>query len=155
MNDWRVRGAALAAALVTTRMLIDLGVEASPDAGIVLRYTGLIAIVAIAVAWGFLDGQRDRRRNPDPDRGADLTIVWLAAAAAAGVGAAVVAWLLGVLSPLDLGGNSLLFELTSGAAWSMLLVFASALAGSTAGARVAGTSQGARSPEVTVSAPSG
>jgi hypothetical protein len=80
-----------------------------------------------------VDGRRDRARNPDPEHGADLTMTWLVAGLLAGLVAGVAVWSLGRLSTLDLGNNSMLFELTSGAAWSMLLVLVAATAGITIG----------------------
>ena len=88
-----------------------------------------------AGAYGALDGNRDRRANIDPEHGADLTIRWLAAGFCAGVVAGCLASLLSTITPVDLGHNSLFFEVTSGAAWTMLLVFVSSAIGIALGRR--------------------
>jgi hypothetical protein len=128
MNSWIVRGTALAGVLVAVRLTLDLTMDQWPAQQAMLRYTGLTCVIAAAAAWGFVDGRSSRLRNPDhPERGPDLTMIWLAAGAFAGVVA-------GAVASLGLGDNSLLFELTSGAAWSMLLVFIAAMLGRVVGA---------------------
>ena len=59
-------------------------------------------------------------------------------AAVAGIVAAVAAWLVDRLPRFDLDDNTVFFELTSGAAWTLLLVFISAMAGVGIGRLVAG-----------------
>lgn len=148
MNSWMVRGIATAGLLIFVRVALDVGMDQWPVQESLLRYAGLICVLGAAATWGFVDGRRSRLQNPDhPERGADLTMIWLAAGAFAGVVTGVATWLLGhILGSLGLGDNSLLFELTSGAAWSMLLVFVAAMIGTVVGAFVADRVRSAQIP---------
>uniref|UniRef100_UPI0024539C8E B-4DMT family transporter n=1 Tax=Nocardia wallacei TaxID=480035 RepID=UPI0024539C8E len=87
-------------------------------------------LTAAVGAGGLLDGRGDRRANPDPERGgADLTMLWLKAGIAGGLGAGVVAWVLDFLPRFDLGDNGLGFELTAGASFIILLIFVPGMVG--------------------------
>ncbi len=132
-QSWRFRGLGMGVVLVAARIALSLAIEHRPLHATALRFGTLATVVALAIAWSTLDGRRDRARNPDPEHGADLTMTWLIAGLLAGLVAGVVAWGVGRLFELDLGNNSMLFELTSGAAWSMLLVLIAATIGVTAG----------------------
>ena len=72
--------------------------------------------------WGLLDGRADARANPDPDRRADLAMMWLLAGLVAGVVSGAVAWLVSLLYR-GLYVGALINEITTFAAFTALLVF--------------------------------
>ncbi|MFB8007284.1 B-4DMT family transporter [Nocardia sp. NPDC056000] len=129
MNAWVLRAVGLGALTVVLRTLLGFAMVNWPTNGSWMRILCLIVLVAIVVAWGVVDGRHDRRANPDPDRGADLTMRWLKAALAGGLGAGLVAWLLDFLPKFDLGDNGLLFEISSGASFIILIIFIPAMIG--------------------------
>ena len=136
-QSWLLRGLALAGVLVVVRIVMGALVEASPEHGTAVRMVGLLVVVGVSATWGFVDGKRDRRNHPDPDHGGtDLVMMWMFAAIVAGLSAGLVCWILGKLG-LNMGDNSLFFELVSGASWSLLLVLVGALAGKVLGAKTA------------------
>ena len=137
LNSWLVRGLGLALAHVAVRVLLGFLVIAFPFQGTALRWGMLVVVIACALAWGIVDGRADRKVHRDTEHGSDLTILWLKAAFAGGVIAGVIAWLLDFVTAIELGGKSLIFELTSGAAWTVLLIFGPALAGISIGRRLA------------------
>ncbi len=124
-----LRGMGMGAVLVAARIGLSSAIEQWPLHATGLRFTALAIVVALAAAWGTLDGRRDRARNPDPEHSDDLTMRWLTAGLLAGLFAGLAVWMVGRLSTFDLGNNSMLFEITSGAGWSMLLVLVAATAG--------------------------
>src|SRR5690606_32203708 len=68
-----------------------------------------------------------------PDEGDDLTMRWLAAGAVTGLVGGVLTWLVDAITPIPVGVTSLFFEITSGAAFTVLLVFLPAMAAVTLG----------------------
>lgn len=88
-----------------------------------MRWFSLILVILAAFLWGALDGLRDRRAHPDPDDRADLTMMWLKAAFVAGILAGAASWLVGILFDIAITNGGLFFEVTSGAAFTVLLVF--------------------------------
>jgi hypothetical protein len=78
--------------------------------------------------WGWIDGRRDARANPDPDRRGDLAMTWLLAGLFAGVVSGAVAWFIGLFYE-NLYVEALLNEITTFAAFTALLTFLSAIAG--------------------------
>ncbi|RMI30635.1 B-4DMT family transporter [Nocardia stercoris] len=138
MNAWLVRGAGLGALTVALRVVLGFGMIHYPTHGSLMRVSCLIVLVGAVVAWGVLDGLADRRRQPDPDRpGTDLLMRWLRAAVVGGLGSGLVAWLLGFIPALSLGGNPLLFELTAGASFIVLLIFIPGMIGTAVGHKLA------------------
>ncbi|RDI50677.1 B-4DMT family transporter [Nocardia mexicana] len=130
MNAWVLRAVALGALTVVLRTVLGFGMIYWPTHGSWMRILCLIVLIAAVVTWGLLDGRGDRRKNPDPERGgADLTMLWLKAGVAGGLGAGVVAWVLDFLPKFDLGDNGLGFELTAGASFIILLIFVPGMAG--------------------------
>ncbi|PTR27711.1 hypothetical protein C8K36_104335 [Rhodococcus sp. OK519] len=123
MNGWVVRGLGLALVYVVVRTFLGAAVTEWPQQGSILRWFSLIVVILAAFLWGALDGIRDRRANPDPDDSADLTMRWLAAAAVAGVLAGALSWLVGMIFDIAVANGSLFFEVTSGAAFTILLIF--------------------------------
>ncbi|WP_280379352.1 B-4DMT family transporter [Nocardia wallacei] len=130
MNAWVLRAAALGVLTVVLRTVLGFGMIYWPTHGSWMRILCLIVLIAAVVDWGLLDGRSDRRANPDPDRGgADLTMRWLKAGIAGGLGSGVVAWVLDYLPKFDLGDNGLAFELTAGASFIILLIFVPGMVG--------------------------
>ncbi|PSR69850.1 hypothetical protein C8258_01935 [Nocardia sp. MDA0666] len=130
MNSWVLRAIVLGALTVVLRTLLGFGMIYSPTNGSWMRILCLIVLVVAGVAWGLIDGRSDRRANPDPERGgADLTMRWLKAGVVGGVGSGLVAWLLDFVPKFDLGDNGLLFELTAGASFIVLMIFIPAMVG--------------------------
>lgn len=130
MNAWVLRAVVLGALTVVLRTVLGFGMIYWPTQGSWMRLLCLIVLVATGVVWGLADGRDDRRANPDPERGgADLTMRWLKAAIAGGLGSSVVAWLLDFVPKFDLGDNGLGFEITAGAAFILLMIFVPAMIG--------------------------
>lgn len=129
MIGWLVRATVLGALVVCLRAALGFAMVYWPTQGSWLRPLCLLVLLAAVVFWGVLDGRKDRACHPDPEHGSDLTILWLKTAVAAGLGSGAVSWLLDWLPRFDLGDNALLFELTAGASFIVLLVFIPALIG--------------------------
>jgi hypothetical protein len=122
MTKWMVRGLVFAAAMVVLRLFQGALINAfQQQAGLISVVLILLFIVAV-MAWGMIDGRADARANPDPDRRADLAMIWLIAGLIAGVLSGAVAWLVSLLyRGLYVGG--LINEITTFAAFTALLVF--------------------------------
>jgi uncharacterized membrane protein YfcA len=132
MNKWLLRGLVFATAMVIVRLLQGVLINASPRNAIWFSVT-LVAVFTIAVfIWGFIDGNRDARRNPDPDRRADLAMTWLLAGLFAGIVSGAVSWIIGLFYK-NIYVEALLNELTTFAAFTALLMFIAAVAGVTLG----------------------
>ncbi|MGW0176016.1 B-4DMT family transporter [Rhodococcus sp. NPDC003322] len=127
MNPWIVRGLGMAFVHVVTRVVLGIAITAWPLHGSLMRWLGIIVVVLAALVWAGIDGIRDARAHPAEGDEADLTMRWLKAAAVAGLLSGAVCWLVGAVSDIALGENSLFFELTSGAAFTLLLVFVPAM----------------------------
>ncbi|MCX4091187.1 B-4DMT family transporter [Nocardia sp. alder85J] len=130
MSAWVLRATAFGVLVVALRTLLGFAMIHWPTQGSWLRILCLAVILVSVAAWGLADGRNDRQANPDPERGgADLTVRWLKAGVAGGLGSGLVAWVVDLLPKMDLGGNSLVFELTAGASFIVLLIFVPAMAG--------------------------
>ncbi|MFD7843169.1 B-4DMT family transporter [Nocardia sp. NPDC059764] len=129
MNAWVLRAVGLGALTVVLETLLGVGMRYWPTAGVWMRILSLIVLVGAVVMWGLLDGRSDRQANPDPEHGTDLTMRWLKAALAAGVGSQLVAWILDFIPGFDLGDQGLVFNVTSAAAFIVLLIFIPAMLG--------------------------
>jgi hypothetical protein len=138
MNAWVLRGLVLAAVQVVIRTLLGFAIAQWPLQGSFLRWGMFLLVVIAALAWGFVDGRSDREAHPDPDDGDDLTMLWLKAGLLGAVVAGAVAWVVGKLPHFDLGDQGIFFELTSGAAWTTLLIFVPAMIGIAIGWYVVG-----------------
>ncbi|WP_305094907.1 B-4DMT family transporter [Prescottella sp. R16] len=138
MNGWVVRGLGLALVHVVVRTFLGAAVTQWPEQGSVMRWFSLVVVILAAFLWGAFDGIRDRRAHSDPDDGVDLTMPWLKAAFVAGILAGVGSWLVGTIFDIAVTSNGLFFELTSGAAFTVLLVFVPAMIGTALGRFVAG-----------------
>ncbi|MGC2656055.1 MAG: B-4DMT family transporter [Mycobacterium sp.] len=122
MAKWMVRGLVFAAAMVVVRLVQGVLINAFQTmAGLISVALILLFLIAVMV-WGLIDGRADARENPDPDRRADLAMVWLVAGLVAGVVSGAVSWLVSLLyRGLYVGG--LINEITTFAAFTALLVF--------------------------------
>ena len=123
MTGWAVRGIGMALINVVARLLLGAAVSMWPLSGSALRWVAYALVVLVIAVWAGIDGIRDRRRNPDPDKGEDLTMVWLKAAVVGGLLAGSISWIIDFFVDFSLGQNGLIFELTSGAAFTILTVF--------------------------------
>ncbi|MBY3985156.1 B-4DMT family transporter [Rhodococcus fascians] len=123
MTGWAVRGIGMALINVVARLLLGAAVSMWPLSGSALRWVAYALVVLVIAVWAGIDGIRDRRRNPDPDKGEDLTMVWLKAAVVGGLLAGLISWIIDFFVDFSLGQNGLIFELTSGAAFTILTVF--------------------------------
>lgn len=145
MNGWVIRGLGLALVHAVVRTFLGAAVTQWPEQGSILRWFSLIVVILAAFLWGAFDGIRDRRAHPDPDDSADLTMMWLKAAFVAGILAGAVSWFVGVVFDIAVTNGSLFFEVTSGAAFTVLLVFVPASIAVALGRFLAGReSKGAR-----------
>ncbi|TSD94632.1 hypothetical protein FOS14_20200 [Skermania sp. ID1734] len=128
MNLWLLRGLCLAAVHVVVRVIVGLLIIKWPLHGDVVRWVSLVVVLAIALIWGLFDGRRDRRANPEAEDGADLTMLWLKAGIVGALVAGIVCWILDLVG-IDVSSNGLFFEITSGAAWTTLIIFVPAMLG--------------------------
>lgn len=133
MKPWLLRGLGLALVHVVVRVLLGAALIQWPLQGSVLRWLAFTVVVLAALVWAGIDGIRDRRAHPDPDLREDLTMRWLAAGAVTGLAGGVLTWLVDAVTPIPVGVTSLFFEVSSGAAFTVLLVFLPAMAAVTAG----------------------
>ncbi|MFI6866408.1 B-4DMT family transporter [Nocardia sp. NPDC050406] len=129
MNAWVLRAVGLGALTVVLRTVLGFAMVDWPTQGSWMRPLGLLVLVAAVVAWGVLDGRADERSGAN----ADLTMRWLKAGLAGGIGAGAVAWILDFLPKFDLGDNGFLFEITAGASFIVLLIFIPGVIGVTVG----------------------
>ncbi|WP_084530360.1 B-4DMT family transporter [Nocardia miyunensis] len=128
MNALLTRALGLALVHLLARALLGFAVLFWTDRTSPARTAALVLVVACSMSWGFADGRRDRLRHGDRSE-ADFPILWLRAAVLGGLVASVATWIAGLLPYLSLGRNSLLFELTAGAAWIVLLIYVPAMVG--------------------------
>jgi membrane protein required for beta-lactamase induction len=134
MSKWFLRGLVFAALMVVIRLIQGVLINAfEAQAGLISLILMILFVIAVMV-WGHSDGRADARANPDPDRREDLAMTWLGAGLVAGVLSGVVSWLIALVDKA-LYVSTLLNELTSFAAFTALLVFASAVAAVTLGRR--------------------
>lgn len=138
MTGWVVRGVGMALVHVVARVLLALAVSSWPSQGSVLRMITLVAVVLIAFVWGGIDGISSHRRGEDGDNRTDFTMLWLKASIVAGLLAGLVSWLFTAVANIAVSSNTIFFELTSGAAFTILLVFVPAVIAVTIGRWLAG-----------------
>lgn len=133
MNAWLVRGLGMALIHVVIRAALGAAIAQWPLQGSILRWLSLAVVVVIAAIWGGIDGIRDRRDFPEAEDGADLTMIWLKAAILGGFVAGAVSWILSRIPKLELTQQGFFFEITSGAAFTILLIFVPAMIAVTVG----------------------
>ncbi|MBV8347153.1 MAG: B-4DMT family transporter [Mycolicibacterium sp.] len=132
MMSWLLRGVVFALLMVVLRLIQGALINTYETKALLISIC-LILIPAIPVlTWGFVDGVRDARAQPDPDRRRDLAMTWLIAGLVAGVLSGLACWIISKFyQPLYVGG--LLNEVTTFAAFTALLVFLGAVIGFGAG----------------------
>lgn len=134
MSKWFLRGLVFAALMVVIRLIQGVLINTfEAQAGLISLILMILFVIAVMV-WGHSDGRADAKANPDPDRREDLAMTWLGAGLVAGVLSGVVSWIIALVDKA-LYVSTLLNELTSFAAFTALLVFASAVAAVTLGRR--------------------
>lgn len=127
MKNWLLRGLVFAAAMVAVRLVQGALINAFPTkAGLVSVLLVLVFAVG-AVLWGLRDGRADATAVADPDRRADLAMVWLTAGLIAGALSGVVAWVISLLDKAIYTGG-FFNEITTFASFTALLVFLPAVA---------------------------
>ncbi|MFF3574016.1 B-4DMT family transporter [Nocardia jiangxiensis] len=126
------RALGLALVHVLAQTLLGFAVLFWTDRTSSARIVALVLVVVCSMSWGFADGRRDRLRHGDRSE-TDFPILWLQAAVIGGLVAGAATWLCDLLPYLSLGRNSLLFELTAGAGWIVLLIYVPAMVGVGAG----------------------
>ncbi|MEU7629411.1 B-4DMT family transporter [Nocardia sp. NPDC049220] len=146
MNGWVLRAVVLGALVVALRAALGFAMVYWPTHGAWMRIVCLIVLVATIVSWGVLDGRANRVTGSRLEHGSDLTLLWLKAAVAGGVGSGLGAWVLDWAPRFDLGDNGLLFELTASASFIILLIFVPALVGVGTGRMLAGRQGSKRRP---------
>ena len=132
MTTWLPRALVFAFAMIVVRLVQGAMINTwETQAGVISIF--LIAIYSVgAFALGFIDGTGDAKAQPDPDRRADLAMMWLLAGLAGGAISGAVCWFISLFyKSLYVGG--LINEVTVFAAFTALLTFVSALLGVTVG----------------------
>jgi MFS family permease len=128
MSKWLLRGLVFAALMVIVRLFQGALINAWETKAGLISATLVAAYAIAALIWGYVDGRRDARANPDPERRADMAMTWLLAGLFAGVVSGAVAWFIGIFYK-NLYVEGLINELTTFAAFTALLVFLSAILG--------------------------
>jgi uncharacterized membrane protein YfcA len=128
MNKWMLRGVVFGAAMVVERLIQGTLIYVWQTHSLLISAVLLAFFIAAVVMWGIRDGRADAAANPDPDRRADLAMVWLLAGLVAGVLDGAVIWLVGVFYK-SLYVLGLVEELTTVAAAVALLVFVGGIIG--------------------------
>lgn len=128
MSKWLLRGLVFAALMVIVRLFQGALINAWETKAGLISATLVVAYAIAALIWGYVDGRRDARANPDPERRADMAMTWLLAGLFAGVVSGAVAWFIGIFYK-NLYVEGLINELTTFAAFTALLVFLSAILG--------------------------
>jgi MFS family permease len=132
MSKWLLRGLVFAALMVFIRLVQGAAINAWETKALLISVTLVVLFAIAAVIWGFFDGRSDARANPDPDRREDLAMTWLLAGLFAGIVSGAVSWLISLFYK-DLYVGGLVNELTTFAAFTALLTFIAAIAGTVIG----------------------
>lgn len=128
MSKWLLRGLMFAALMVIVRLLQGAMINVWETRATMISAILVAAYAVVALLWGYVDGRSDAKKNPDPERRADLAMTWLLAGLFAGVVSGAAAWFIGLFYN-NLYVEGLLNELTTFAAFTALLVFLSAIVG--------------------------
>ncbi len=114
---------------VLTRVILGMMITAAPLQGVLSRYVAFGLVLIIALVWSGLDGVVDARRHPVVEDRADLIMRWIITGLITGVAAGFICFLLERIGLDGLGSQGLLFDLTSGAAGTALMVIVPAAIG--------------------------
>ncbi len=128
MARWLVRGLVLAAAMVVLRLFQGVLINAFQEMAGIISIALVLLFIVVVFVWGVIDGRADARANPDPDRRADLAMIWLVAGMIAGLISGALTWLISLLyRGLYVGG--LINEITTFAAFTALAVLLPGMGG--------------------------
>ena len=126
MTTWLLRGLGFGFAMIVLRLVQGAMINTwETRAGTISVILVAIYIVA-AFVFGFFDGRADAKKQPDPDRRADLSMMWLLAGLVAGVLSGAVCWIISQFYK-NIYTGGLINELTVFAAFTALLTFIAAL----------------------------
>lgn len=114
---------------VIARVVLGIVITAAPLQGVRMRNIALGIVVVLALVWSGLDGVIDARRHPVVEDRADLILRWIIAGLITGVAAGLICHLLEGSGADGIGSQSLIFDLTSGAAGTALMVIVPAALG--------------------------
>ena len=114
---------------VVARVILGMLITSAPLQGELSRYVAFGIVLIIALVWSGLDGVVDARRHPVVEDRADLMMRWIIAGLITGVAAGFICFILEEAGVDGLGSQSLLFDLTSGAAGTTLMVIVPATIG--------------------------
>src|ERR1700744_2480714 len=96
MTNWMLRGLVFVAAMVVVRLFQGTLIDVWQTHAGLISISLLLLFLAGVVFWGIRDGRAGAAATPDPDRRADLAMMWLLAGLLAGVLSGAVTWLIGV-----------------------------------------------------------
>ncbi len=129
MTAWLLRSVGMTAVHVVLRLLLGVWVTTAPLQGTVARWTMFALVLLVALVWAAADGIADTRRNPLVEDRTDLVARWMIAALITGLAAGLICWLADKAGADGLGSGGLVFDLTSGAAGTALMVIVPAALG--------------------------
>ncbi|MDN5760372.1 MAG: B-4DMT family transporter [Tomitella sp.] len=129
MFSWGLRSIVMTVVHVVGRVVVGMAVTTAPLHGSAARYTGVAIVLLIALGWAGLDGVVDARRHPLVEDRVDLIGRWIAVGVITGLVAGAICHILESAGVNGLGANSWLFDLTSGAAGTALLIILPAAIG--------------------------
>ena len=126
MTTWLLRGLGFGFAMIVLRLVQGAMIDTWETKAGTISIALMAIYVVAAFIFGFFDGRADARKQPDPDRRADLSMTWLIAGLVAGVLSGAVCWLISLFYK-NIYTGGLINELTVFAAFTALLTFISAL----------------------------
>lgn len=126
----------MSAVHIVARVLLGMAIVASPFDSSWWKTLALIAVIAIALLGGLVDGVADGRKHSEPEDYNDLTVRWLCAGLLAGLIVGIACWILGNWVVDGMGENPLYIEVFVGGAFTALLIFVPALLGAAIGRRI-------------------
>lgn len=129
MISWGVRSIAMTAVHVIARVVLGIIITAAPLQGVLSRNVAFAIVVVIALVWAGLDGVVDARQHPLVEDRNDLIMRWIITGLITGVAAGLICHILERLGADGIGSQSLLFDLTSGAAGTALMIIVPASIG--------------------------
>lgn len=114
---------------VIARVILGVAITEAPLQGVLSRNIALGVVLLVALVWAGLDGVIDARKHPLVEDRSDLILRWIITGLITGVAGGFICYLLEQAGVNGLGSQSLLFDLTSGAAGTALMVIIPAAIG--------------------------
>ncbi|WP_018179500.1 B-4DMT family transporter [Jongsikchunia kroppenstedtii] len=136
MHTWMIRGLVMSAVHTVARVLLGMAIVSSPFDSTWWKTLALIAVIAVALIGGLIDGVADGRKHSEPEDYNDLTVRWLSAGLLAGLITGIACWILGNHVVDGMGQNPIYIEVFVGGAFTALLIFVPALLGAAVGRRI-------------------